>query len=202
MTRKVVILIAAVVLAVCLLSGGCLKTDNTISDWKELLNIPVTQNTKLSDNMEAERKTTPEFDLNRQETMQTISLSLYFGNSAGTGLEAEQRDIHKTEGIARRTMEELLKGPVNNEYINVFPEGTRLLDINVKPDGMCIIDMSREVTHVSNYQQEKLMVYAIVNTLSQFASIESVRFRVEGQEVETLGGYIHLGNSVKPDLQV
>ena len=39
----------------------------------------------------------------------------------------ERREIIKTEGIARSTLQELLKGPDNPAYQNVFPEGTRLL---------------------------------------------------------------------------
>ncbi|MEA1962107.1 MAG: GerMN domain-containing protein [Bacillota bacterium] len=203
MKKKVFIFLAIGILVVCLLSGGCLKQENDkLSDWKDLLKLPVKQNETVEKAEVEKQGTTQKVDLGQQDNIETMALNLYFGNATGTCLEAEARDVQKTEGIARCTIQELFKGPARKESINVFPEGTHLLDINVKPDGMCIIDLSREVTRVESYQQEKLMVYAIVNTLAQFPSIETVKFRIEGEDIDTLAGYIHLGDSVKPDLQV
>lgn len=202
MTKKFIILLAAGVLSICLLSGGCFKTDESkISDFKELLKLPTKNQAAQKTDKQANAEL-PKIDLSKQD-VETIAVSLYFGNASASGLATEERNIEKVEGVARRTVEELFNGPVNTkEYSNVFPEGTRLLDINVRPDGICIVDLSGEVSQVENEQQEKLMVYAITNTLSQFPSIERVKFRIDGQEVETLGGFVQLGEAVEPNLKI
>lgn len=203
MAKRFIIFLAVGVLAVCLLSGGCLKTDaNKISEWKDLFKIPVSNQKDNSKTAEQKKTENGSADVSKQETMETLSLQLYFANVDSTKLVVEDRKIEKVEGIARRTVEELLKGPARKEYISVFPEGTHLLDINVRPDGTCIVDLSHEVSLVDNQQQEKLMVFAITNTLSQFPTIEKVKFRIDGKDVETLGGYIQLGNGVEPDYHI
>jgi len=203
MTKRVIIFLATGVLAVCLLSGGCLKTDeNKISEWKDLFKIPVSSQKDDSKTEVQKKAETGSKDVSDKESLETLSLQLYFANVDSTKLVVEERKIEKVEGIARRTVEELLEGPARKEYINVLPEGTRLLDINVRPDGICIVDLSAEVSTVDNQQQEKLIVYAITNTLSQFPTIETVKFRIDGKDVETLGGYVQLGSGAEADYQI
>jgi spore germination protein GerM len=200
MSKRFVIVLATGVLAICLLSGGCLNTDKSkskISDWKDLLKQSVEQK---ADSEKTSAIETPSVEpVTTQQSIGSLKLNLYFGNASGSKLVAEERSIQKVEGIARRTIEELLKGPKKKEYINVFPEGTKLLDINVCPDGLCIVDLSGEVSMVANQQQEELMVYAIANTLSQFPSIERVRFRIEGEDVDTLAGFVPIGEGIEAD---
>ncbi len=101
-------------------------------------------------------------------------------------------------GIARSTINELFKGPETPGYLSVVPEGTRLLDINVKPDGLCIVDMSHEARQVANKQQEEMMVMAIVNTIGQFPTVKEVTFRINGEPVQEIGGFMDLSQPIKP----
>ena len=73
-----------------------------------------------------------------------------------------------------------------------MPQGTSLLDINVKDDGLCIVDFSSELLGDASGEviTGELMVYSIVNTLTEFPTIDSVEFRIEGQPVERLGDNI------------
>ena len=122
---------------------------------------------------------------------------MYYPDAKGKRLVAEERNIEKVEGIARATIEELLKGSSQADHKNVFPRGTRLLDINIKEDGTCIIDLSQEVSRATTEQQERWMVESIVKSLSAFPTIQQVSFRVEGKEVETLAGFYSFGPMVK-----
>ncbi len=202
MRNKFLIFLATGVLAVCLLSGGCFQTDNAkITDWKDLFKIPAVKQQDDSSKKE-ETKTDTSVKKTARPAAETVSLQLYFANQDGTKLAVESRKIEKVEGIARRTIEELLTGPERKEYINIFPEGTKLLDINVRPDGECIVDLSDEATRVDNQEQEKLMVYSIANTLAQFPTIEKVKFRIDGKDVETLGGFLDLSDGVEPDFKI
>jgi len=100
---------------------------------------------------------------------------LYFGSSDGEHLVAVEKDIAKVEGIARQTVNALIEGPdFQSGLLPTIPAGTSLLDINVKEDGLCIVDFSEElVANMPGGQlNEQLTVFSIVNTLCQFPTVE------------------------------
>lgn len=124
----------------------------------------------------------------------TKTITLYFADTTGTKLVAEERDIAKVTGIARVTMEELIKGPLQAELKSTLPASTRLLDINVRQDGLAIVDFSGNLIKElpASADTEKLAVYSIVNTLTQFPTVEKVELRVDGKKVDTLLGHTKL----------
>ncbi len=193
MANKIIIGIAVVILAVCLISGGCSFTENNnnIKAWKDLLKL----GEKESDNNAGSSGLSG----NSAAFKETIDIDLYFAGPNGTGLAVEKRTINKTEGIARSTIEELIKGPEIPVYSAVFPEGTRLIDINIKPNGLCIVNFSSEVRHTDNAYQEEILIYAVANTLGQFPTVKGVSFMVDGEMVDTLGGYVDVSSPVRPD---
>lgn len=119
-----------------------------------------------------------------------VAVELYFKDPRQNKLVREKRQIPRVVGIARATMEELFKGPAGGDLVSPFPPGTELLDINVRSDGLCIVDVSREMRGVGSggIEAEKLAVYAVVNTLTQFPTVKKVKILVEGQQLKTLAG--------------
>ena len=198
MPQRFIVIIAVFVLAVCLLSGGCQTSNDQLSikSWRDLVDLlPESQDPsqmELQDEVPADEQLP-----SAAGDQETIEVMLYFGGQDGLSLVQESRVIPKEEGIARSTINELIKGPGTPEYLSVFPAGTRLLDINVKPDGLCIVDLSREACQVANQQQEEMMVMAIVNTLGQFATVKEVSFMINGELVQEIGGFIDLSQPVK-----
>lgn len=199
MTQRLLVVIAVVILAVCLVSGGCHSSEEpkAVKTWKDLVNLlpEPPSGSKPPDVAEAPS----EEPVPSKENRETLQVSLYFVGADGQTLAEESRIIPKEEGIARRTVNELIKGPQTAEYLSVFPEGTRLLDINVKPEGLCIVDLSKEARQVANGQQEELMVMALVNTVGQFPTVTEVSFMIEGQPVQEIAGFMDLSQPVQPD---
>lgn len=118
---------------------------------------------------------------------ETRNVTVYFADGDGKNLVPQERQIAKTLSLARETLNELLKGPDNGSGLqSVIPKGTVLLDINIK-DETAIIDLSKEIQKPVAKVSPELTVYAIVNTLTQFPTIKMVKFRVEGQPVQTIG---------------
>ncbi|HHW61680.1 MAG TPA: GerMN domain-containing protein [Syntrophomonadaceae bacterium] len=192
MKRNFFMLIVIFVLGICLLSGGCDKVESRqINEWKDLLKLsPEMRNSSLQEKGQGGSR-------QDRSAVESITITLYYPDAKGKRLVAEERNIEKVEGIARATIEELLKGSSQADHKNVFPRGTRLLDINIKEDGTCIIDLSQEVSRATTEQQERWMVESIVKSLSAFPTIQQVSFRVEGKEVETLAGFYSFGPMVK-----
>lgn len=139
-----------------------------------------------------------------QEPGETIIVQLWFSDSQGQKLIVEEREISKVEGIARATINELIKGPsMDSDLLPTIPVGTVLRDINVKSDGLIIVDFSKELitNHIGGSTAETLTVYSIVNTLTQFPTVDRVQFLVEGQYVETLTGHMDLTQTISSSFE-
>jgi len=199
MAKHLIALSTIVFLLVCIINGGCWSPKpETIKQWKDYINI-ADENDSQSEEKELGQSSNDEEIIKEGEK---IDIELYFTKANGAGLVMERRTIEKTEGIARRTLEELFNGPNNPEHSAIFPEGTRLLDINVKPEGHCIVDLSSEVRLVNSEEEERLMVYSLVNTLGQFPTIKEVTFMIEGEKVNQIGGFYDLSKPVEPDYSI
>ncbi|NLO89092.1 MAG: GerMN domain-containing protein [Clostridia bacterium] len=121
---------------------------------------------------------------------ETIEVVLYFADREGKKLVPENRKIKKVEGLARATINELIKGPSQeSDLLPTIPQGTVLRDINIKDDGLCIVDFNKKLMEKNSTGviPEELTVYSIVNTLTQFPAVERVKFRVEGQDPRSMG---------------
>lgn len=118
------------------------------------------------------------------ETRQVV---LYFASADGT-LEEEDREIPKEDGIARATMDQLIQGPREEDLSATLPADTELLDINIS-GGLCTVDFSEHLMNGLNSSEHQLTaLYSIVNTLTQFDSVERVQVLVEGQQLGEISG--------------
>ncbi len=124
---------------------------------------------------------------------ETIKVTLYFADSTGSYLVPEERNIPKVVGLARATIQELINGPMpGSGLLPTIPAGVVLKDINIKPDGLAIVDFNKQLmlNHPGGSTAEKLTVYSIVNTLTKFPTVDRVQFLVEGQYVKTIAGHV------------
>lgn len=201
------------------LIAGCSKAGETLAELKEELQedvaAPVPERAELKEDIEHEQPEIPNMDdLTIEETyepVQTISpvqgqngekitVNLYFADTSGNALVKTEKQIAKVEGLARATLETLLLGPERESGLqSAIPEGTKLLDINIKQaEKLCIVDFSKELATKGSGTgiSEEVAVYSIANTLCQFPSIEKVEFRIEGQAITTLQGSTDLSRAV------
>jgi germination protein M len=203
MSKKAISILAIILLAICLISGGCSSPPDKrvdIKNWKDLLSLaPEKAATPSPTGPGTEVKPKDNSEVTGKEL---IEVKLYFISPDGKNLVLEERNIARTESIARSTVKELIKGPAQEENLPAIPEGTRLRDINLKPDGLCIVDLSGEARHNASAAQEKLMVYAIANTLGQFATVKNISFMLDGQKIDTISGFVDVSSSIKPDYNI
>lgn len=100
------------------------------------------------------------------------------------------RTIGAEEGIARATLNLMVKSVYNDMEAArmglrcVIPENTTFdLDIS---GGVARLDMSKEALNSPDAVSEYNMVSAIVQTLTDFPTVEKVRFLIDGKETERL----------------
>jgi len=127
---------------------------------------------------------------------------LYFGNVDGpTPLVPVYREVDGTVAVARAAMEQLLAGPTIDERAHdlqvgtigtQIPEETRLLGLDVA-DGIATVDLSGEFASgdIAGDERESwaIRLAQVTYTLTQFPTVESVRFMVEGKPAGTIEGH-------------
>jgi hypothetical protein len=124
----------------------------------------------------------------------TTVVRAYFllGGAQGvSGPVAVLREIPATKGVATAAMNALLDGPGGAErsggLSTTIPDGTDLLGLSIK-DGVATVDLSREFESGGGSASVLGRLAQVVYTLTQFPSVQSVLFRVEGRDLHALGG--------------
>lgn len=122
---------------------------------------------------------------------ESTRVTLYFKDKEGQYLVQEQQDVPRVTGIGRAAMEALCRGPVGKDLQPSLPEGAQVRDINVKPDGTCVVDLNQAAEKVPGQdpKAEALAVTAVVNTLTEFPTIQKVQILVDGQVKQTFAGH-------------
>lgn len=118
-----------------------------------------------------------------------ISTVAYFQDNYGY-LVPVMKTVGNQPGIAKATLEMMVQSPDNDMEAarlglrTVIPQGTSVdLDIS---QGVARIDLSREADTFADPIAERNMVSAIVQTLTEFPTVDTVRFLIDGQAKETL----------------
>lgn len=129
------------------------------------------------------------------------SCTLYFANDEGK-LVAVERPIpyYQTHSV-RYLMGCLMQGPQPHDSMggltSVLPEQLRdadLLGVAVQ-EGRVLLNMSQQfMTSCAEYDetQERLLIYSIVNTLTELPYVRSSALFVGGKQVESLCGHLYL----------
>lgn len=153
--------------------------------------------------------TGPSTDLTEQvsaPTNPTNEFKLYFCAPGTQDLAVETRQLRvekmDPQQLMKRVITELVRGPVS-VLIPTLPDQTTVNSMFLLEGGELVIDFGKEIRdhHPGGSFGEMITVYSVVNTLTEnFDEVESVRFLVEGSDVETLVGHMDLTEPVLPDL--
>ena len=80
--------------------------------------------------------------------------------------------------------------PKDAKFDDVVPIGTKVLGLRVE-NGVAYADFSRELaSRRQGSYEEMMLVYAIVNTLTEFPEVQRVQILVEGKKVVSLSGHM------------
>lgn len=137
----------------------------------------------------------------------------YFGTSDGGALAPESHTIElgdSTVENCRRAMKALIAGP-RDILTPVLPPAAQVRALYLLEEGELVVDFSRELLseHIrfKSAALEALMVYAVVNTLTQpalqgasDAAVRRIRFLFEGSPPqEIFPAHLDLSEPVEPD---
>jgi germination protein M len=114
----------------------------------------------------------------------TTDVSVYYPVSGGTGttLARERHTVPKAPRIATAALEEVVHGTSERGYPNPFPAAAQVLSVTIA-DGTATVDWNAAVLEGgTGAEGEAAAIQAAVWTLTEFPTIERVRFTVEGRD--------------------
>ena len=127
---------------------------------------------------------------------QTMEIAVFYLKDKDNNmyLVREVHTVPKSEGIAVVALNELISGtPLTEGAFKVLPADTKILGISIK-DGLATVDFSPEVLNANvGAYAEVLGIASIVNTLTEFPTIQKVQFTVEGSAEKAAYWWGHVG---------
>ena len=118
-----------------------------------------------------------------------VQTTVYYQDNYGY-LVPVVKSVSEQEGVAKATLNLMVSSPRNDMEAarlglrTVIPEGTEI-DLDIA-NGQARINLTGDIASLSDAQAEANMVSAIVQTLTEFDSVETVSFLINGQQAKTL----------------
>jgi len=116
-----------------------------------------------------------------------IAINVYYLDTMGEYLVGEAR-IVLSENKYVDALYELMKLPIDSSLYRLVPDSTKINSIVVE-DGLAKVDFSKEFIEdrITSDTEDNLLIYSIVNTLTEFPEVNSVSFYIDGEKLDTLG---------------
>jgi hypothetical protein len=129
---------------------------------------------------------TPTTTAVEQTGTQPLRLALEVWFARDNGLVAVRRVHAPTQLVATAAIDALLDGPTAAErsagLSSAVPAGTRLLGIAIR-DGLATVDLTSEYQAGGGALSMQTRLGQVVYTLTQFPTVQKVRFRLDGSPV-------------------
>lgn len=123
--------------------------------------------------------------LNPKPPTSSQIITLYFPGAQGDLLYKEQREIRVNNNtpIESYIIAELIKGPDTQGLLAPLPADTKVNDIKTQ-DSVCQIDLSYDlqVPQMTNGLREDIVIYSIVDSLTEISKIQKVIFLKDGKK--------------------
>ncbi len=109
------------------------------------------------------------------------NLTLYFANRRGNALIAETRNVHYSSNMSMEKViiEQLLDGPDTEGLKAPIPSGTKLVSVSTV-EGTCYVNLDATFRNQDYTVIEPIVIYSIVNSLSEMSTINQVQISVNG----------------------
>lgn len=138
--------------------------------------------TEVVQNVENEPEIQPEQEISEEQMRQT-SVILYFEDKNSMQLVREERKVDAKNLIDNPylyVVKMLINGPETENLQNPIPQGTKVNKVELKNGDSICVDLSKEFLNSAGMNS----IYSIVNTLTEFKEVNSVKILIDGEENE------------------
>lgn len=135
---------------------------------------------------------------------QTVHLILYYTDEMGRKLIPARHNVEfdGTISMENLVLKQLINGPLPAENLMaVIPEGTKVNKVSSK-DGICYVDFSKEFLSGIDGVSNRVIIYSVINSLSEIGSVTKVVITVEGEVVSTYRGEIPIDLPLERKLEL
>ncbi len=163
------------------------NTSNNNEDFKSETRQDSSEEEEEEETTEEDGKTDLEETSEENNETGPLTVKVYYTDSNVQYLVGEERII---SGVYKYlvTFMELLKSPLEPGHIALVPETTKVNKINFD-NGNITLDLSPEFVNdrFKSDAVDILLVYSIVNTLTEFPEVNTVDFYISGERLDTIG---------------
>lgn len=115
---------------------------------------------------------------------QEEQMTLYYPDSENRYLLRQTRTVKATDAAEKPA--DILRALLSDGLLPAVPAQTSLLEVSVE-DGVCSVDLSGDLLeHSYTFAEERMTLYALVNSLTELPQIRTVDFWVAGAPLERL----------------
>ena len=109
------------------------------------------------------------------------TFTLYFADKSGKRLVKETRNVYyrRTLPKERVVLEQLAKGPLEEEHYAAIPEDTMAISV-ITADRICYLDLNSEFQDAALDVAENISVYSVVNSIVDSCEADKVQISIEG----------------------
>ncbi len=138
---------------------------------------------------------------NTLNNYESTTVTLYFANLKGNALRTEIRTgvYDSSKSLERYIVEQIIKGSASDGSYRTVSKQLEIRSINTN-NGICYIDFSDEFLRGTSSVKDEIMIYSIVNSLTELSYISKVQISVEGEVDVTLHNKISLNTLFLRDL--
>lgn len=198
---QLIIIGVILIIIITLFASGCSVDSSTNENNKQnngqtiedtSISAESTSNTQSSSAEDS--STSQEASVTSQETgsnnssNEEVTINVYYSDQSGEYLIGEARILSGSSKYVD-AISEMMKEPIDSSLYKLIPESTKINSVTVK-DGMAKVDLSKNFVDdrfVSD-TMDILLIYIIVNTLTEFPDVNSVEFYIDGERLDVLGG--------------
>lgn len=130
-------------------------------------------------------------------------IKLYFASEDGMHLKEVTREIEYNSNISMEkvVMEQLIAGSEEEGVYPVLNPETRINTITVA-DGICYVDFNSAFLQKSYSVSSEIIIYSVVNTLTEISKVNKVQISVEGENEINFMENINLNTIFERNLDI
>lgn len=138
---------------------------------------------------------------NTVNNYENTTVTLYFANYSGNKLRTEIRTgmYDSSQSLERYIVEQLIKGPAEKDDYRTIPQDTGIRSISTN-NGVCYIDFESNFLSGASSVKDEIMIYSIVNSLTELSHINKVQISVNGDIDVELHNRFSLSQLLMKDL--
>ncbi len=147
------------------------------------------------------------FKDNFPDTKNEVTMILYYADSESDMLRKKEVSgyydytISYEKFVINKLLEGVSDEDSQNGYRSTFPQDT-IIDMIYTKDGVCYVDFDESIMNSVRVASTELMIYSVVNTLSELSYVTKVQFSVEGERDVLLFNQYDISEPFSRDLDI